>query len=1066
MATKPEDINPFAQYVEQPKAEPVKKATSEVNPFAKYQEYGVGTGLADASKMIAAGAIGPTTAIPLGLESAARNIPRQVLEQQGIDVPEKVGPMTFAEELVKKGPAQLFTNVAKAFVKDATGESFEKQQQRQKDNEIALDSFISRAPRIPFTESLAKYGQDKSKALTESVSDVGRARIADAQVSGNVLEAIKNRSVESLSFGKDPSVMGYALQGSQVLGSLVPVIGTALLTKSSTAVGTVGFGMGAGEAVQDAREYVNKLSDAELEKASPYFKTMLMKGIPPQEARKVVTDKAAEYAAQLQGSVAAFGDVITGKLMTGQFDKLMTGPVKNRLGRIAIGGTGGALEEGTQEFLEGVAKDIGINKSVIKEIGEESFANFVLGAMGGAGPGAYRGAVAKTVEESKNAPKPTPDELFTDLTGLPIPPTAPPAAPVAGVPPTVPPAPPAGPEAEVELEPVPSSVLAPVAAMVSTVGLDPETAQRVEVLKAELKLIDSRKTDPNSVLSESDLEFLNEREAQLAKEITDLVSPKAPETPAQTTTAEKLDNAFMWRKDGVDIPIQVIAEKLGTNENGQREILALVNGQEQSIPIDEIVRNPDFVAPVTGEAVIEPEIKEVEKQQLTIKTADETVDGRIVRKEIPNLSSIESSFNNYEILPDVKEIPLSIFENQNKPKYYSTSEEQRTKNLANQIKDSNEINPLIVAIDKDGPYILEGGHRFDALKELDAKSFPAIVVIDKDNPPSGYELEVTEAPETTPEATKEEQIAANKARQEEQKAAAEAEKKAKEEEKPTGGPAITTGGPSTPKKVAPTEEEKQAKEEEKKAREEEKKAKEEEKAQKEEQKKKIAELNTNPMKIAMETGNADKVAELLYGHAVDENLFPVIFPEEMLLRIPVETNLVSQIEEKLTENKFRITDRAVPATTDDPSYVGPERITISALYNPEKVSVQGGGAEFFNNRKGQITAAPLPKDATEKQKDALVTELLDLANPKKLLDIQSNPNNTFGAMMFKEGLVSKIKSPGDYLFELINLNARAGGQFSTYIPSKAGNRQAIKLVIDDVCIYVCSVSHIYYYNLR
>ena len=50
MATKPEDINPFAQYVEQPKAEPVKKATSEVNPFAKYQEYGVGTGLADASK--------------------------------------------------------------------------------------------------------------------------------------------------------------------------------------------------------------------------------------------------------------------------------------------------------------------------------------------------------------------------------------------------------------------------------------------------------------------------------------------------------------------------------------------------------------------------------------------------------------------------------------------------------------------------------------------------------------------------------------------------------------------------------------------------------------------------------------------------------------------------------------------------------------------------------------------------------------------------------------------------------------------------------------------------------
>ena len=167
MATKPEDINPFAQFVEQPKVE----AAPEANPFAQFVPYTVGTGLGDASKMIAAGVIGPTLSIPQGLESAARNVPRQVLEQQGIDVPAKVGPMTFAEELVKKGPAQLFTNVAKAFVKDATGESFEKQQERQKDNEIALDRLITKAPRIPGTESLAKYGQEKSKALTESVSE-------------------------------------------------------------------------------------------------------------------------------------------------------------------------------------------------------------------------------------------------------------------------------------------------------------------------------------------------------------------------------------------------------------------------------------------------------------------------------------------------------------------------------------------------------------------------------------------------------------------------------------------------------------------------------------------------------------------------------------------------------------------------------------------------------------------------------------------------------------------------------------------------------------------------------
>jgi hypothetical protein len=1045
MATKPEDINPFAKYVEQPKAEPTPKATPEANPFAQYVPYTVGTGLDDASKMLAAGAIRPTLAIPQGLESAARNVPRQVLEQQGIQPVEKIGPLTFAEELVRTGPAQLLTNVTKAFIKNATGESFEKQQERQKDNEIALDRAISKVPRIPGTAELAKYGEEKSKALTESVSEVGKARIAESQVAGNILEAIQNRSVENLSFGKNPSFVGYALQGSQILGSLAPVIGTALLTKSSKAVGTVGFGMGAGEAVQNAQEYVGKLSDAELIAASPYYKTMLEKGVSPQEARKVITDKAAEYAAQLQGSVAAFGDVITGKLVTGQFDKLMTGPVKNRLGRIALGTTAGSLEEGTQEFLEGIASDIGINKSVIKEIGEESFANFVLGAMGGAGPGAYRGAVAKTVEEA-NAPKPvkpTKEELdaqmVASLTGTGVPPAAPPVD-VTGT--GVPPAPPAAPAATVEedeLAPssiVPPSVVAPVAAMVSTVGLDPATAQRVESLKAELQMIESRKSDPTRLLNEGELDFYAEREAELAREITALISPKAPEilgTPAAPVAptappVEQIGEDLIGKLQEFGEVIESRQDAESRFSNGE-QIYAFPEQDEQPFllrNIDEISAYPPdrllaLPAAVAEEAATEPEAAPTEPEAVTTTggaalptpTIEEKIADSTVRMEEQFKAAAEVIGNDQKLLEKELKEAKSVLTNKYQEQFKNSTFNFEKKQL----------------ISADGKLALQW--------ENDGKTNRGSVKVIPIEP------------------TKEEQIAINKARQEEQKAAAEAEKKAKEEKaKPTGGPAIggpaaPTGGPSTPKKVAPTEEEKKAKEEEKKAREEEKKTAEEEKAKKEEQKKKLAEFNTNPMKVAMETGNADAVATILYGKAVDESLFPVIFPEEMLLRIPVETNLVKQIEDQLVKNKFRITDRAVPATTDDPSYVGPERITISALYNPEKVSVQGGGAEFYNNRKGQITAAPLPKDATEKQKDALVTELLDLASPKKLLDIQSNPNNTFGAMMFKEGLVSKIKTPGDYLFEMINLPSRAGGQFDTYIPSKAGYRQAIKLVIDD-----------------
>ena len=1052
MATKPE-VNPFAQFVEAPQA--------DANPFAQFLTPPEPSELLDPAKMIASGAIGPTAAIPLGIESAVRNIPRQVIEQQGITPVAKVGPLTFAEELVKKGPAQLFTNTARAFVKNATGESFEKQQERQTQDQIAVDRAISGLPRIPGLSQLADAGEKVSGRLRESVSSVGKQAIADSQVEGNLLEAIQNRSVENLSFGKDPSFMGYALQGSQVLGSLAPIITTAVITKGSPgAVGAVGFGMGAGEAVQDAQQYIGKLTDAQLMQSSPFFKKMVEDGVNPVEARKVVTDKAAEYAAQLQGSVSAFGSVITGKLITGQFDKLMTGPVKNRLGRIAIGGTAGATEEGTQEFLEGIAKDVGINKAVIKEIGEDSFANFVMGAIGGVGPGAYRGAVAKTKEEAEKVP-PAPvdvDAQMRKALGEGVPPTGP------GAPPTVP----GG----------PTPVATPLAQ-----ALDPETAQRIKMR----------------------LDQMDNAEVPL---VGRTINPLAKELGLNVPRDQRPEQTYIQVKEALGLPTEPVSPTEAAVPEAEVEApveqVAPVVAQPISTPIAEPVSTPVAgpapVSPPTSPPVVEPIPSPIAgpvsgpsappfSKPMTVEEAKgETPEVKPVAKFEEAKTGVPFEFDGYRGQGKDKsevyagaQVPVAgkatyVAKTEDDAKFYgqNVTNEKVTLNNPLVIRNDDEWRALtrsagwefpnpfglpenqmsklsenlankVKSMGHDGLIIDPSRRGDDAKTMMNVFGHPQVI----DYKPR----EVAPVAEET-EPTKEEQIAINKARQEEQKAKAE-EEKAKAEEKPTeeekvkptGGPAI--GGPSTPKKVAPTEEEKKAKEEEKKAKEKEKKAAEEEKTKKEEQKKKIAELNTNPMKIAMETGNADAVATLLYDRAVDESLHPVIFPEEMLLRIPVESILVGYIEEELVKNKFRITDRSVPATTDSPDYVGPERITISALYNPEKVSIQGGGAEFFNNRKGQITAAPLPKDATDKQKDALVTELLDLASPKKLLDINSNPNNTFGAMMFKEGLVSKIKSPGDYLFELINLNARAGGQFSTYIPSKAGNRQAIKLVIDD-----------------
>ena len=105
------------------------------------------------------------------------------------------------------------------------------------------------------------------------------------------------------------------------------------------------------------------------------------------------------------------------------------------------------------------------------------------------------------------------------------------------------------------------------------------------------------------------------------------------------------------------------------------------------------------------------------------------IDGRAVRAEVPNLSSIGASIDNPQELPGVRQVQMSQFTLDGD----STPTDAPTLALAEEIRNSGELNPLIVAIDENGPYIVEGGHRYGALKVLGAKSFPAVVVIEVDD---------------------------------------------------------------------------------------------------------------------------------------------------------------------------------------------------------------------------------------------------------------------------------------------------------------------------------------------
>jgi len=99
---------------------------------------------------------------------------------------------------------------------------------------------------------------------------------------------------------------------------------------------------------------------------------------------------------------------------------------------------------------------------------------------------------------------------------------------------------------------------------------------------------------------------------------------------------------------------------------------------------------------------------------------------------VPNTSSISSSLTDYEILPGLRMVPLSAFDvTDAKDLFYAANDIARVDNLAKQIAYNKKITPLIVVHDKDGAYILEGGHRLAALKKLGITHFPALVVVDE-----------------------------------------------------------------------------------------------------------------------------------------------------------------------------------------------------------------------------------------------------------------------------------------------------------------------------------------------
>jgi hypothetical protein len=106
----------------------------------------------------------------------------------------------------------------------------------------------------------------------------------------------------------------------------------------------------------------------------------------------------------------------------------------------------------------------------------------------------------------------------------------------------------------------------------------------------------------------------SQRTDEMMAELENPVAPEATKEITKPNTSEILNNAFMWRKDGVDTPIKVVAEKLN-----KKEIVALVNGEEVNIPISEVVRNNNWLAKTQPTAA--PEVAPITPAQVAAAPA-------------------------------------------------------------------------------------------------------------------------------------------------------------------------------------------------------------------------------------------------------------------------------------------------------------------------------------------------------------------------------------------------------------------------------------------------------------
>lgn len=487
--------------------------------------YGPGTFGKDVGKLVGAGAVKGITGAPETVQAAGSAAARETLFKPTEVLNLVADPRRLANKLVGSvGLPPIFETTKEQPLVPA---------QVTKEQRAAVDQTLARG-KIPQLRQLTEYGNKLSEEIEESISPEMKLAMAESQPTGNIIKALETGDFSEVSMGKNPTALGLTGQAVKVFGSSAPQFIVGMVTKTPTLGAAVGFGQAGAEGIDEARNYIKGMSDEELTKKSEYFRNLIALGYSTNQARQMTEDKAADTAAMAQGTVGALGGAFTSKLLQGGFDKTLLGNVKSRLGKVLQGAGIAGAEGAITELAEGVATDLSIDKTVVREIGVDSFANLVLGAIGEAAPGVVRGALAKG-EPVKGAEAP-------EVPPAPVTPVTPPA----GAPPAIIPeggfeteeeaAAPAVTPPAAKAPPTTPPVTPPAPPAAAPEAVSEETTKRIAELDAEFKQID----EAYATAKPAEFAKLNERQGQIKAEIAALQSgaPVTAVTPTPTPTEE------------------------------------------------------------------------------------------------------------------------------------------------------------------------------------------------------------------------------------------------------------------------------------------------------------------------------------------------------------------------------------------------------------------------------------------------------------------------------------------------------------------------------------------------